>query len=89
MLGAVESTTRTLKLPVELARAESVTEQEMVCKPSGTSPPSGMSHVGVGSGSSSASVAVTPDQSAVQASVVFPSTWNDAGRVRVGRVLGS
>ena len=58
--GAVVSTTVTLKLPLALRPPPSVTEHATVVVPSGSTDPGAGEQLGVGSGSSSASVAETP-----------------------------
>src|SRR6185503_8204492 len=87
-VGAVLSTTVTSKDFVTAAPAESRTVQDtvVVVSTARTGPPAGV-QVGVGSGSSSASVAET-DQADRQPPVVSPSISKDAGTVRTGGVFG-
>ena len=87
-VGSVVSTTVTAKLPLTAIPPLSITEHVTLVVPSASTVPAAGMQVGVGSGSSSASVAPRPAQSAVQPPVVFASSPADAtvgARVGGGR----
>src|SRR5688572_23672117 len=85
--GSVVSLTVTSKPPVVVSPPRSVTEQDTWLVPRGSVLPLAGVQVGTGSGASSGSVAMTPDQSAVQPFVVLPSTVKLTGRTSRGAML--
>src|ERR1044071_4838038 len=86
-VGSVVSRTRTVKLSESLMPPLSVTEQLTVVSPIGKASPELWLHVGVGSGLSSASVAVTEKVTTALEGDVASAMTGLAGTVSTGAVL--